>query len=322
MERQLQSLWPGLNYESWKDTLQTVHRWTQIVGKIRLSKTPWVNHAWNSTLYVTERGLTTSVIHDRGVSFSIGFDFVRHALRVTRSDSKTVTLPLVEESVATFHGKCMGALDILGINCEIHDRPNEVLDNTPFSKDVTHHTYDPDQAHRFWRALLEADRELKLFRSRFVGKVSPVHFFWGSFDLAVTRFSGRRAPEHPGGFPHLPDLVAREAYSHEVSSCGFWPGNEQLPYPAFYSYAYPKPPGFEKEGVRPRGAFFHEGLREFILPYEVVRTASAPSELLQEFFQSSYEAAADRGRWDRPLLEESPYLWALQGRRRRPLGAA
>lgn len=304
--------WPELNYENWKETCQTLHRWMQIVGKVRLTKSPWINHSWNATFYVTEQGLTTSVIHDKDFSFSITFDFLEHLLRVSRSDGTAIAVALVAEPVAMFHKKCLGALGSLGIEAIIFGQPNELVDATPFTKDQVHCSYDPQYAQRFWRALLETDRVMKIFRSRFLGKVSPVQFFWGSFDLAITRFSGRRAPEHPGGVPHLPDLVAKEAYSHEVSSCGFWPGNERVPYPAFYSYAYPKPEGFENAKVRPSGAFFHEGVREFILPYETVRSATNPDALLLEFFQSTYEIAANLGQWDRPLLEESPYLQKLQ----------
>lgn len=305
--------WPELKYETWKDTLQTLQRWIQIVGKIRLSKSPWVNHAWHATLYVTETGLTTSIIHDQATSFAIDFDFSSHFLRVSRSDGRSMTLPLRAQPVASFYDQCLGTLADLDITAHIHDKPNELLDATPFSTDKTHRTYDPEYAKRFWQILLQSDRVMKQFRSRFVGKVSPVHFFWGSFDLAVTRFSGRLAPEHPGGVPHLPDLVAREAYSHEVSSCGFWPGNEIFPEAAFYSYAYPKPNGFEAARM-PKGAYFHDGLKEFLLPYDVVRKTSSPDQLLLDFFQSSYEAAADLGQWDRGVLEPGPYLKRLQER--------
>jgi hypothetical protein len=305
-------LWPALDYKSWRDTCQTLHRWTQIVGKIRLANSPWINHSWGSTLYVTSRGLTTSVIHKDSFSFSIDFDFVSHLLRIERSDGKSASVPLVAESVAVFHQKCFESLHDLAIDTRISNLPNELGDAVPFTADQLHCTYDPEAAHRFWLVLLHVDRVMKEFRSHFSGKVSPVHFFWGSFDLAVTRFSGRRAPEHPGGVPHLPDLVTREAYSHEVSSCGFWPGNDRFPLPAFYSYAYPFPPGFEASKILPECAYFHAPLREFILPYDAIRELKDPESAVLEFFQTTYEAAAQLGRWDRAGLEESPYLKALQ----------
>ena len=305
-------MWPELNYDDWKATYQTLHRWTQIVGKIRLSKSPWINHSWHSTFYVTAQGLTTSVIHEKAVSYCIEFDLIHHVLRFRRSDGKVIGLTLIPEPVAAFHAKCTDALQTLGLDPEIDDHPNELPDAIPFSKDLIHCSYDPDSAQRFLQILLQVDRVMKVFRSKFVGKVSPVHLFWGSFDLAVTRFSGRRAPEHPGGMPHLPDLVAKEAYSHEVSSCGFWPGNDLVPYSAFYSYAYPKPDAFESAKILPASAFFHKTLREFILPYEAVRKSASPDEMLLSFFQSTYDAAANLAHWDRSALEDSPYLKLLQ----------
>lgn len=307
------SKWPDLPYEGWKETRETLHRWLQIVGKIRLSKSPWLNHGWHSTLYVTARGLTTSVIHDGELSFSIDFDFVVHELRIQRSNGTTSRFPLKSESVATFYNRCIEGLCDVGIDVKIFGQPNELVDALPFQKDQIHQTYDPEFANRFWRVLLETDRVMKIFRSRFIGKASPVHFFWGSLDLAVTRFSGRRAPEHPGGIPHLPDLVTREAYSHEVSSCGFWPGNDQFPTAAFYSYAYPQPDRFGFAAV-PEGAYYHPALREFILPYDIVRNASSPDDRLMEFLEATYGAAADLGNWDREALEHSSYLEALQKR--------
>jgi hypothetical protein len=303
--------WPALDYEDWKETCQTLHRWTQIVGKIRLSKSPWLNHSWHSTLYVTERGLTTSVIHDRQGSFAIDFDFISHVLRMSRNDGRQVTVPLQSQSVAAFFHSCLSGLDELDVNTVINDRPNELPDATPFGEDHAHSSYDRDYANRFWKVLLECDRLMKEFRSRFSGKASPVHFFWGSFDLAVTRFSGRSAPEHPGGVPHLPDLVTRDAYSDEEASCGFWPGNDAYPTAAFYSYAYPEPDGYKRAAV-PRDAFYDEKLREFILPYRGVRTADSPDRLVLDFFQRTYEAAADLGKWDRSALEGSRYLKLLQ----------
>ena len=305
-------LWPGLNYGDWKETYRTLHRWTQIVGKIRLSKSPWINHSWSATFYVSADGLTTGLIHDQDHektrSFSIEFDFIRHLLRISCSDGKKKEIPLVSESVASFYGRCSGLLHEIDIEFEINEHPNELIDSIPFSEDQVHCHYEPEYAHRFWRILLQADRVMKNFRSLFIGKSSPVQFFWGSFDLAVTRFSGRRAPEHPGGVPHLPDLVTREAYSHEESSCGFWPGNDLVPYPAFYSYVYPEPKGFSSTRVNVSGAFYDPKLREFLLPYDRVRLASNPDEMVLKFFQSTYDAAADLGSWDRRALEESPFL--------------
>jgi uncharacterized protein DUF5996 len=298
--------WPALPYESWKDTYATLHLWTQIVGKIRLAQTPWTNHSWHVTLYATPRGLTTSAIPYDGRAFQIDFDFIDHALLIGTSDGDVKRLPLAAMSVADFHDRLMAGLAELQIGVRIHGRPNEIPDPIPFRDDRQHAAYDPDYAQRFWRVLLQADRVFKQFRTGFLGKVSPVHFFWGSFDHAVTRFSGRKAPMHPGGIPYLPDLVTREAYSHEVSSAGFWPGGGAIDYPAFYSYAYPAPEGFATAPVRPGAAFFHETLGEFILPYEAVRSAAAPDAALLDFLQSTYEAAADAAGWDRAALEGPP----------------
>jgi Family of unknown function (DUF5996) len=298
--------WPALPYEAWKDSCATLHLWTQIVGKIRLAQTPWINHSWHVTLYVTPRGLTTSPIPYDGRAFQIDFDFIDHALLIGTSDGDARRLPLAAISVADFHDRLMAGLAELQIRVRIHGRPNEIPDPIPFRDDRQHAAYDPDYAQRFWRVLLQADRVFKQFRTGFLGKVSPVHFFWGSFDHAVTRFSGRKAPMHPGGVPNLPDLVTREAYSHEVSSAGFWPGGGAIDYPAFYSYAYPAPEGFSTAPVRPAAAFFHEAMGEFILPYDAVRNAAAPDAALLDFLQSTYEAAADAARWDRAALESPP----------------
>lgn len=306
--------WPELPYEEWKDTCQTFNRWMQILGKIRLSKSRWVNHSWHTTLYVTARGLTTSVIHDSDLSFSMDLDLVEHRWIAVSSDGRLAAFPLREESVASFHRRCFAALEGLGVRAEIHERPNEVPDPIPLAVDETHCRYDPDFANRFWRILLQADRLMKRFRSDFVGKASPVHFFWGSNDLAVTRFSGRKAPPHPGGIPNLPDLVTREAYSHEVSSCGFWPGNDAFPEAAFYSYAYPEPEGFSQARILPPEAFYHARLREYLLPYRLVRESSDPDAMVLDFLQSTYVAAASLGHWDRNLLENSPLLSRLQQR--------
>jgi Family of unknown function (DUF5996) len=298
--------WPALPYEAWKDTCATLHLWTQIVGKIRLAQTPWVNHSWHVTLYVTPRGLTTSPIPYDGRAFQIDFDFIDHALLIETSDGDVKRLPLAAMSVADFHDRLMAGLAELQIRVRIHGRPNEIPDPIRFRDDHQHAAYDPDYAQRFWRVLLQADRVFKQFRTGFLGKVSPAHFFWGSFDHAVTRFSGRTAPMHPGGVPNLPDLVTREAYSHEVSSAGFWPGGGAIDYPAFYCYAYPAPAGFSTAPVRPDAAFFHETLGEFILPYDAVRNAAAPDAVLLDFLQSTYEAAADAAGWDRAALEGPP----------------
>jgi len=297
------SSWPALAYDEWRDTQATLHRWTQIVGKIRLMQTPWVNHSWHVPLYLTARGLTTSPIPHGSRIFEIDFDFVDHELRINTSEGRTETLQLAPRAVADFYQELFARLKTLGLQISIRTMPSEIPDTTPLDQDWTHTAYDEEQAARFWRALLQADRVFKAFRSRFIGKVSPVHFFWGSFDLAVTRFSGRRAPPHPGGVPNLPDWVAREAYSHEVSSCGFWPGGDAIPYPVFYAYAYPEPEGLKSASLHPADARYDSTLRECILPYEVVRQATSPDTTLLEFLQSSYEAAADLGGWDRPALE-------------------
>ena len=295
--------WPELSFQEWKDTYATLHMWTQIVGKIRLAHSPWVNHSWHTTLYVTSRGLTTSPIPYGQVTFQIDFDFIDHKLIVQASDGGVETMALAPRSVANFHGELIARLAQLGYEVKIHASPNEVASPIEFKRDEVHASYDAGSAHRFWRALVQADRVLKQFRGRFIGKCSPVHFFWGSFDLAVTRFSGRRAPLHPGGVPHLPDAITREAYSHEVSSCGFWPGNEQVPEAVFYSYAYPEPQGFPGATIASGLAAYDTNLREFILPYDEVRISATPDETLLEFLQSSYQAAADLGGWNRAELE-------------------
>ncbi len=295
--------WPALPLESWSDTCATLHRWTQIVGKIRLSQSPWVNHSWHTTLYVTARGLTTSPVPHGQRTFQIDFDFLDHQLSVQASDGRTGRFALRGQSVATFYASLMEEMRRLDLPVRIAMRPNEVADTTRFDQDMEHRSYDADAAHRFWRILLQTDRVMKVFRGRFLGKCSPVHFFWGAPDLAVTRFSGRTAPEHAGGIPNLPDTVAREAYSHEVSSCGFWPGGGPIPYPAFYSYAYPEPAGFKQARVRPDAAFYTTDLGEFILPYDAVRQSASPDDTLLEFFQSTYEAAAELANWSRTALE-------------------
>ena len=297
--------WPSLEFDQWKDTCATLHRWTQIVGKIRLVRTAWVNHSWHVPLYVTSRGLTTSPIPHGTRTFQIDFDFIDHRLSIQSSDGAGDAMALQPRSVADFYAELMSKLDGLGLGVSIHTTPNEIADAIPFEQDHVHAAYDAEYANRFWRALVQADRVFKDFRARFIGKCSAVHFFWGSFDLAVTRFSGRTAPEHPGGIPNLPDRVAREAYSHEVSSCGFWSGGDAMPYPVFYAYAYPEPAGFSETSIMPGKARYDTTLREFVLPYDEVRKAASPDAMLIEFLQGSYEAAAKYGGWDRQALERA-----------------
>jgi hypothetical protein len=296
------SPWLELNYAAWRDTAQTLQLWAQIVGKVRLALTPWLNHSWHVTLYVTGRGLGTSPIPVGQESFELEFDFITHRLLVGTSFGEERELALVPRTVADFYGQVMGVLEGIGIAVTINQIPNELPDPIPFSKDEIHRAYDPVAAHAFWRVLVQVDRIFKQFRSGFLGKASPVHFFWGSFDLAVTRFSGRRAPLHPGGALGLPDAVTREAYSHEVSSAGFWPGNDGFPTAAFYSYAYPEPSGFRERPVT-AGAYFDTKLGEFILPYDTVRAAADPAALLLDFLSSTYAAAAETGGWECAQLE-------------------
>jgi hypothetical protein len=295
--------WPDLSFDQGKDTWATLHMWTQIVGKIRRVQSPWLNHSWHVALYLTARGLTTSPIPYGTRSFEIDFDFIDHQLSVLTSDGMCRTLALRPHSVAEFYRELFAALAELGLHIKIHACPNEVVDAIPFEQDHVHASYDAGCAHSLWRALVQADRVFKQFRAGFIGKCSPVHFFWGSFDLAVTRFSGRKAPPHPAGVPHCPDWIVREAYSHEVSSCGFWPGGEAMPCPMFYAYAYPEPPGFNAARVQPAEARYDTAFGEFMLPYAVVRQAPSPDAMLLEFLQSTYEAAADWGQWDRAALE-------------------
>ncbi len=297
-----EAIWPDLAYARWRETAATLQLWTQVVGKVRLALTPWVNHGWQVPLYVSARGLGTSPIPIGNEILEMEFDFIAHRLLVRTSRGEERGIALVPQTVADFYGRVRDVLEGIGVLVAIHEMPNEVADPVPFSEDRVHAAYDAGAAHRFWRVLVQADRVFKLFRSGFLGKVSPVHFFWGSFDLAVTRFSGRRAPLHPGGVPGLPDDVAREAYSHEVSSAGFWPGSEAFPRAAFYSYAYPEPAGFRERAV-PAGGYFDANLGEFILPYDDVRGAAAPDALLLDFLSSTYAAAADVGGWDRAGLE-------------------
>jgi hypothetical protein len=306
MTRDRDQAWPELPFETWKDTCATLHLWTQVVGKVRLAKTPWVNHSWHVALYVTPRGLTTGTIPDGRRSLQLDLDLVDHQLLVATSDGRLERVALEPKSVATFHGEVMAALDRLGVEARIDERPNEVPDGIPFSQDHVHASYDREAVDRFRRALASADRVLREFRTSFLGKCSPVHFFWGSFDLAVTRFSGRDAPPHPGGVPALPDTVAREAYSHEVSSAGWWPGGGMTDYPAFYSYAYPEPEGYRTAPLEPAVAWFDEGLGEYLLRYDDVRASADPEATLLAFLRSTYAAAANAAGWDRAALECAP----------------
>jgi len=294
--------WPELSYQAWRDTVATLHLWTQIAGKVRLSLTPWVNHSWQVPLYVSARGLTTSPIPYEGEVFELEFDFTHHRLLARSSRGEEGGFALEPQTVADFYAQVRQLLHALGVAVSINERPSELVNPIPFPDDRIHGAYDADAAHRFWRALVKTDIVFKLFRSGFLGKVSPVHFFWGSFDLAVTRFSGRPAPRHPGGMPGLPDAVTREAYSHEVSSAGFWPGNEAFPHAAFYSYAYPQPEGFS-QATMPAGARYETVVGEFILPYEMARQAADPAAALLEFLTRTYAAAAECGHWDRNALE-------------------
>lgn len=303
MENPTGEAWPDLPLEAWEDTYATLHMWLQIVGKIRLMRCPWVNHSWHTTLFVTARGLTTSPVPFGNQVFQIDFDFIAHRLLVQSADGTAGGFALEPQSVATFYARLMGELRKLKLDVRIIKKPNEVADPIPFDQDEVHRAYDPKYVNRFWRILVQADRVFKRFRARFIGKSSPVHFFWGAPDLAVTRFSGRPAPEHPGGIPGLPDRVTREAYSHEVSSCGFWPGGGPVAHPAFYSYAYPAPPGFAEAIVRPKDAYYSAGLGEFILPYDAVRQAASPDAALLEFLQTTYDAVAELAKWDRASLE-------------------
>jgi hypothetical protein len=290
--------WPPLPLHEWEATRATLHMWTQMAGKVRMALTPHINHWWEVTLYVNSRGLTTSPIPYEAGSFEIQFDFLKHILEIHTCDGATAVLDLAPRAVADFYADFMNALRSLGIRVKIWPMPVEIPNPIRFDQDRVHASYDPEYVHRFWRALVSADAVFKEFRSRFIGKSSPVHFFWGSFDLAVTRFSGRRAPERPGA-----DAMTREAYSHEVISGGFWPGNEGVIDAAFYAYAAPQPPGFAQAKIRPAAAFYNEQLSEFFLPYEDVRRSADPRATILDFLQSTYDAGASLGNWDRAALE-------------------
>jgi len=300
--------WPSLPLSAWAETCQALHLWTQVVGKVRCAQCLWVNHSWHVALYVTARGLTTSPIPLGRRTFQLDFDFIAHRLVLQSSDGGVGGFALEPQSVAAFYWQLMHELDQLGLHVDIYRCSNELPEPVYFDRDEAPRPYDREYAHRYWQVLVQADRVLKMFRARFVGKCSPVHYFWGAPDLAVTRFSGRPAPPHPGGIPHLPDWITRDAYSHEVSSAGFWAGGGPVPDAAFYSYAYPEPAGFAEATVRPAAAYYHPELREFVLPYEAVRTAVDPDAMLLAFLQSTYVAAANLGHWDRASLERSAVL--------------
>jgi hypothetical protein len=297
--------WPSLRVDDWTPTRDTLHMWAQIVGKIRLAHMPLVNHWWQVTLYVSPRGLTTGAIPYGTAVFDMEFDFVKHALVIRHSDGSERSVLLQAKPVAQFYEETLSALDSLGISTRIVARPNEVVHAVAFAEDYQHAEYDSDAARTFWQQLVQADRVIGEFRASFVGKVSPVHFFWGSFALACTRFSGRPAPKHAGGAPNCPDWVMVEGYSRELSSCGFWPGGGEEG--AFYAYAYPEPEGFGGYPVQPDAAFYSEEHRQFLLPYEAVRTAHNSDQALSQFLQSTYAAAAELGGWDRTALEDDPH---------------
>jgi hypothetical protein len=289
---------PALPFDSWKDTLGALHMWAQIVGKVRLKLCPLVNHWWNVPFYVTARGMTTSPMPYQQRAIEVHFDFIDHRLSIESSDGRVVSMALAPQSVADFYKRFMAALGELGVNVPIWTVPCELPNPTRFEQDYAHASYDAEAAHKFWRIVVWVDEIFKEFRGGFQGKASPVHFFWGSFDLAVTRFSGRPAPARPGA-----DSITREAYSHEVSSAGFWPGGGDITGPAFYSYAAPEPVGFAEGRVLPQAAFYHPQMKEFLLMYDDVRAAASPKAALMEFLQSTYDAAADLGKWDRKSLE-------------------
>jgi hypothetical protein len=290
--------WPELPLAAWQATCDTLHMWTQIVGKVRLALSPLINHWWEVAFYVNARGLTTSAIPYGDGIFEVQFDFVDHTLTIQTSWGPAKSIPLKAQTVADFYSDFMSALHSLGIEVKIWTMPVEIPNPVPFERDTQHASYDPEYVHRFWRILILCDTIFKEFRSRFIGKDSPVHFFWGSFDLCVTRFSGRRAPERPGA-----DRVTREAYSHEVISAGFWPGGGDVKGAAFYVYAAPEPPGFSEQKIKPAAAFYHQQMKEFLLMYDDVRQAVSPREALLDFLQSTYDAGANLARWDRKELE-------------------
>ena len=302
-KKSTKQIWPDIPFNDWKETVATVQQWTQIVGKIRLRKMPWTNHAWHVALFVSPLGLTTGSISHEGGIFQIDFDFYNHQLLIITSSGRSEKIDLYPRTVASFYNELFEKLESLRIHVSIYAVPNEVEPAIPFKENEINRSYDKERMNLFWHALVNSHNIFTKFRARFIGKSSPVHFFWGAFDLAVTRFSGRRAPLHPGGAPNIPLKVMQESYSHEVSSCGFWPGSEQFPTPAFYAYCYPTPPAFADQEVQPKEAFFNKEMGEFFLPYDAVRLANDPEEMLLQFLQSTYEAAANTANWDRENLE-------------------
>ncbi|MDH4298498.1 MAG: DUF5996 family protein [Cyclobacteriaceae bacterium] len=303
--KECDSAWPALDYDSWSETLKTIHQWTQIVGKIRLQSMPWQNHSWHTTLYITARGFTTGSMPYHNGIFEIEFDFERHALVLSATFNKTVRIELYPRTVADFHKELFAHLENMGIHVKIHGQPNEMDPSIPFKDNVENRSYDKQKVLDFWQASVSTHNVFQRFRSRFVGKCSPVHFFWGAFDVAVTRFSGRKAPLHQGSMPNMPKSVMQEAYSQEVSSCGFWPGSDASPMPVFYAYAYPSPATYGKQKVLPANAFWSDSMGEFFLKYDDVRVAADPEKMLMDFLQSTYEAAAITGKWGRENLEVS-----------------
>lgn len=297
--------WPELFYNEAKQTYDTIHRWTQMAGKVKLARLPWTNHSWHVTLFVTPSGLTTGDIPGNDKHFQINFDFQQHRLQLTTSEMEEKVFDLRTLSVASCYHHMLTALKNFGIDCKINPIPCEIEDPVPFHLDDAYPAYNPQHAADWHQALLNANEVLTEFRAKFIGKCSPVHFFWGSFDLAVSRFSGKTAPSHPGGISNLPDWVAQEAYSHEVCSCGFWPGSEGIPFAAFYSYSYPEPENYKTYPIQPNTAYYEENLREFLLPYKAVRESDNPSETLLDFLHSTYEAAANLSKWDRESMEKS-----------------
>lgn len=295
--------WPKLDYSSWSDTIETLHQWVQIVGKIRLKTMPWQNHSWHTTLYITPTGFSTQSIPYQGKAFQIDFNFKKHELLITSSDSNEITMGLYPRTVASFYKELFDKLRSIGLSIEIHSSPNEMEPAIPFAENEINKSYDPKAVENFWMAMIKVNEVFTSFRSNYIGKTSPIHLFWGGFDLAVTRFSGRKAPLHPGGMPNMPLKVMQEAYSHEVSSAGFWPGSKEFPTPIFYAYSYPTPEEFSKQKVKPKEAFYSKEMGEFMLTYESVQQANDPSQMLLDFLISTYEASANTGNWDRDKLE-------------------
>lgn len=300
--------WPSLNYQEWKPTYDSLHRFLQIIGKVKMCRSPWLNHSWGTTLSLSSRGLTTNAIPSGDENFTIEYDLLDHEVRFLKSNGQALTFPVEGKSVSVFYSKTLECLQALKIPVMFDPIPNELPDALPFERDTSHREYDRTHASAIWNIMIRVNNVFEEYRSQYVGKSSPSHFFWGSFDLAVTRFSGRRAPEHPGGIPHLSDDVVREAYSHEVMSVGFWPGNDIHPEAAFYAYAYPEPEGFAGHALHSLHAYYHSELREFILPYEIVRASEDPCRTLLRFLETTYEVAAGLADWNRDLLEISPYL--------------